>query len=674
MEIYDDANSSPTPNFAGVGVRRLMAHHGDEASASLSPVSLTASLKSPTRSEWFPDQIDQASTTSHSRLSCGRFPRFAKAIDNPTALRVATPTPILRQNKYTNHAMAPTHRPFTSQTERIASPVPSLPAVPPVVSAPASILHESHKIPARSIATSSLSSRRGLPTPELGGADGPMGSRPGTPAKFIAEGRRTPQTASTTRPGTPSSTRPKILVETYIRENGVYRGLHTPKSSEFGAGTPKSFEDTSRFDTFLSTSPKLDEVSSILPRKLSIEPNMQETEQVQGFESGPYMESYSTSSATEPRDVWDSPTTSHRSVTTPATSVDNRSSAKSDYSKHALSPDMSVPLSRPESPHLTMKQELRQSGLDAIDAFLWNTSVLYDASDDDESMDAPSRYSTLSYGVKPTKGALEPSMVPHSPIPEPTAVPNDALRSSKSLPSVPVQPLAKMLMPSRTVPPLAEPPSDESESDDEDGFTAEQWISSRLSTASSSTEVPSSDKLTAAPADPLECRRCHEVIQQIKIRCVDGKLSGVYHPDCFHCSSCPKNLRSEVFYVLDDQPYCYQHYHKKCNTFCAQCNQGIEGAYREADLRKYHTHCFTCGHIDSTGNLCGKQLDEYYSVGDRPFCENHARMVLKFAHQLAVPPRLDQPDLSHGNFSLHPMKRNSVLVHAPSGRTALASL
>ena len=653
-----------------------MARQGDDASESFSSVSLPATLKSPTRSEWFPDQIDQTSTMSHSRLSCGRFPRFAKAVDNPAALRVATPTPILHQTKYTNHAMAPVHRPFTSHTGQIVSPVPALPAAPPappLVSASTSVVHESPKIPARSVAAPSISLRRGHPTPNLRGPESPMGSRPGTPGKVGAEGRRTPQTASTTRPGTPSSTRPKLLVETYIRENGAYRGLHTPKSSEFGGGTPKSLEDTSRFDTFLSTSPMLNEALLTLPHKLSMEQNVQGTEQVQGSESSPYMESYSASSATEPQDVWDSPTTSHRSNTTPATSVDNRSSAKSDYSKRALSPDMSVPLSRPDSAHLAAKQELRQSGLDAIDAFLWNTSVLYDPSDEEESVDAASHYSTMSYGAKPTKGASE-SGIPHSDVSEPTAAPLAAPYDKKPLPGVPVQSLAAMLMPSHTAPRAAQPLSDESDSDNEDSFTAEQWINSRLSTASSSTEVPSSDKLTAAPADPLECRRCHKIIQQSKIRCADGKLSGVYHPDCFHCSSCSRNLRSEVFYVLDDQPYCYQHYHKKCNTFCVQCNQGIEGAYREADLRKYHTHCFTCGHIDSTGNFCGKQLDEYYSVGDRPFCEHHAKMVLKFAHQLALPFQSDQPDSSLGKPSLYPLKRNSVLVHAPSGQTALASL
>lgn len=636
MQYSDDPGIADGPNFAGVGVRRLQRGNDElDHSASSSPVF--AQPKYPAKSEWFPEQIDQPTALSHSRLSCGRFPRFAKMMNDPASFRVATPTPILRKPKYSNHMMAPAQRPFSPASESSVSPTQQ--------NFPFFIRSDSPTVNASRFATPASK------------------STPVTPltSEFSSNETKLPAEAATLHVAQPTSSpcpspnkKPNLAVETFVRDRAGYRELrsNTPTMQPGNSSDMKN---------------KTDSPAESNPGLLSVvekPPTFANANQLLGEDTGTEMsstpalppESFSRSSMTEPRDIWDSATTSSHSLATPATSIDAQSSPPSDNYKSNSSPD--APMHQPVQTQSPAGQELRQSGLDAIDAFLWNNSGLCDASDD-ESMDVASHYSTFSYVTK-RQTEIPGAGVPKHDIPE---MPAFTAPADKSLPTAPAE-LSESKSDITFVP---RPPSDANseQADDDDDDLVENWIDSRLTTDVSPKAFATSN-LASPSSNPLECRRCRNLIKQSKIRSADGKLSGVYHPECFHCCSCLKNLRHEVFYVLDDQPYCYQHYHEKCDTFCIQCEGGIEGIYREANSRKYHLECFTCAHVDSAGNTCATQLDEYFDFGDRPFCENHARSILESQYFNSAVPQLERHNLYSNN--LHPLKRTSMLLSTDGDR------
>ncbi len=125
--------------------------------------------------------------------------------------------------------------------------------------------------------------------------------------------------------------------------------------------------------------------------------------------------------------------------------------------------------------------------------------------------------------------------------------------------------------------------------------------------------------------DPLtlpsrgDCKACGLAIRGKSISSADGRLTGKYHKACFVCTTCSEPFSSAEFYVLDDRPYCEQHYHKLNGSLCGSCGRGIEGQYLEDESSiKYHPGCFRC--LD-----CGRSLsDGYFEVDGRAYCERDA--------------------------------------------------
>lgn len=116
-----------------------------------------------------------------------------------------------------------------------------------------------------------------------------------------------------------------------------------------------------------------------------------------------------------------------------------------------------------------------------------------------------------------------------------------------------------------------------------------------------------------------DCKACGIAIRGKSISSADGRLTGKYHKACFVCTTCSEPFSSSVFYVLDDKPYCNQHYHKLNGSLCGSCGRGIEGQYAEDEMRvKYHVGCFRC--LD-----CGVSLsDGYFEVDGYSYCERDA--------------------------------------------------
>ncbi|KAK3988307.1 hypothetical protein QBC44DRAFT_103437 [Cladorrhinum sp. PSN332] len=126
-------------------------------------------------------------------------------------------------------------------------------------------------------------------------------------------------------------------------------------------------------------------------------------------------------------------------------------------------------------------------------------------------------------------------------------------------------------------------------------------------------------QIMQAPSSRGDCKACGLPIKGKSISSADGRLTGRYHKPCFVCSTCKEPFTSATFYVLDDRPYCEQHYHKLNGSLCGSCGDGIEGQYLEDEAaKKHHVGCFRCGD-------CGMALkDGYFEVNGRAFCEMDA--------------------------------------------------
>lgn len=125
------------------------------------------------------------------------------------------------------------------------------------------------------------------------------------------------------------------------------------------------------------------------------------------------------------------------------------------------------------------------------------------------------------------------------------------------------------------------------------------------------------------------CRGCSKIIaaNQKSVSSADGRLTGRYHKECFACTTCHNAFQTTDFYVLQDQPYCAQHYHALNGSLCGSCGRGIEGQYLEATRseakgpEKFHAKCFTCV-------MCRVVLKhDYFAHHGRFFCEQDIRRV-----------------------------------------------
>ncbi|KFA47111.1 hypothetical protein S40293_08705 [Stachybotrys chartarum IBT 40293] len=116
-----------------------------------------------------------------------------------------------------------------------------------------------------------------------------------------------------------------------------------------------------------------------------------------------------------------------------------------------------------------------------------------------------------------------------------------------------------------------------------------------------------------------DCKSCGLAIRGKSISSADGRLTGKYHKACFVCASCSEPFTSAEFYVLNDKPYCGQHYHQLNGSLCGGCGRGIEGQYLEDEaMVKYHVGCFRC--LD-----CGNSLSNgYFEVEGGSYCERDA--------------------------------------------------
>jgi hypothetical protein len=157
------------------------------------------------------------------------------------------------------------------------------------------------------------------------------------------------------------------------------------------------------------------------------------------------------------------------------------------------------------------------------------------------------------------------------------------------------------------------------------------------------TQTPLSRRGTGARPT---CRGCNKIIEGKSVKAADGRLTGRWHKACFTCRTCNEPFTTADFYVIDNHPYCEQHYHEKNGSLCHGCNRGIEGQYLETTTsaagghdKKFHPRCFTC-------HDCRQVLsDDYFEIAGKVYCERHALAAMRGQARMAGGPGgLNPPD------------------------------
>ncbi|SCW02195.1 LAFE_0F01068g1_1 [Lachancea fermentati] len=116
------------------------------------------------------------------------------------------------------------------------------------------------------------------------------------------------------------------------------------------------------------------------------------------------------------------------------------------------------------------------------------------------------------------------------------------------------------------------------------------------------------------------CRTCGlEVTTKRVYSKNENELSGQWHRPCFKCIVCDLQFSKKVpCYILDDEPYCQQHYHETNNSICGICNGFIEGECLENDRsERFHVDCLRCFRCQSPIR------EDYFLFNELPLCANH---------------------------------------------------
>ncbi|KAJ5718856.1 uncharacterized protein N7483_009938 [Penicillium malachiteum] len=146
--------------------------------------------------------------------------------------------------------------------------------------------------------------------------------------------------------------------------------------------------------------------------------------------------------------------------------------------------------------------------------------------------------------------------------------------------------------------------------------------------------TPNRPPTRSATRSKGQCKGCGEAITGKSISSSDGRLTGRYHRGCFVCFECHSPFQTADFYVLNNRPYCAQHYHERNGSLCSTCNTGIEGQYLETvepnpnkpSRRRFHPTCLQC-------RTCHVLLNgDYFEWNGEVYCDRDARRAAAAAY------------------------------------------
>lgn len=148
-------------------------------------------------------------------------------------------------------------------------------------------------------------------------------------------------------------------------------------------------------------------------------------------------------------------------------------------------------------------------------------------------------------------------------------------------------------------------------------FNKEQTVTA---TISSSSPLSNESEIKYPPGEG-PCRLCgKEITEKGVFSKKANELSGQWHRNCFRCTNCSVKFNKKVpCYILNDKPYCQQHYHEENHSICQVCSKFIEGECLENDnMERFHIDCLKCF-------ICKKIIEnDYFIFNDEvPICADH---------------------------------------------------
>eukprot|EP00026_Physarum_polycephalum_P004541 Phypoly_transcript_04562.p1 GENE.Phypoly_transcript_04562~~Phypoly_transcript_04562.p1 ORF type:complete len:664 (-),score=181.18 Phypoly_transcript_04562:64-2055(-) len=118
----------------------------------------------------------------------------------------------------------------------------------------------------------------------------------------------------------------------------------------------------------------------------------------------------------------------------------------------------------------------------------------------------------------------------------------------------------------------------------------------------------------------IPCDMCHNPIHPgtSKMKALDK----VYHPECFRCVSCDRQIRAE-FTNRSGKPLCMQ-CSQSSQPKCARCYNSITGQYVAFSNLRYHNECFCCEQCNTR-----LSLDAFYTNSDKNYCEHCIKLLVR---------------------------------------------
>ncbi|OXA50003.1 Paxillin [Folsomia candida] len=96
-------------------------------------------------------------------------------------------------------------------------------------------------------------------------------------------------------------------------------------------------------------------------------------------------------------------------------------------------------------------------------------------------------------------------------------------------------------------------------------------------------------------------------------------MGKTWHPHCFNCTECKKQLNPDRFFEKNGLPYCEDDFHKLFSPKCAGCRQPIKDQNKmiNAMCKPWHPNHFTC-------TECSKVLtpENFFEKNGLPYCED----------------------------------------------------
>ncbi|VDN25192.1 unnamed protein product [Gongylonema pulchrum] len=119
--------------------------------------------------------------------------------------------------------------------------------------------------------------------------------------------------------------------------------------------------------------------------------------------------------------------------------------------------------------------------------------------------------------------------------------------------------------------------------------------------------------------DNLTCVRCHDGFD-LNEQIVNSS-GQVWHSDCFVCSQCLEPFPDGIYFEFEGRKYCEHDFHVLYAPCCNKCNEFIVGRVIKAMNANWHPECFRCelcnkeladiGFLRNSGRLICSVLNEF---------------------------------------------------------------